>query len=87
MFEPTKETIFEYIKRKVDAYDNKRVLLRELRNEGIEGIEDWTISKIVRNIHSPTLDKVQPLFSYFVKQDEAKKKRSRDGVNKKVTSH
>jgi hypothetical protein len=77
MFDPLKETITEYLIRKISAYRNKRDLLRDLNAERDTGINDWTISKILREKHSPSLEKIQPLFDYFILQDIAESKRTR----------
>lgn len=78
MFDPVNETILAYLKRKIAEYPNKRDLVRQC------GVSDWTISKIVRDIHVPRLDIVQPLFSFFIIQDEEAKKRSRKKTSTKV---
>lgn len=73
MFDPLNETIMDYVLRKAREYPNKRDLIRESG----EIISDWNLSKMLRGVHSPRIDIVQPLFKFFIEKDEAEKQRIR----------
>lgn len=80
MFDPLKETILEYCKRKADELEfrNRSDIVRQA------GISHWNLSKILRGVHSPTLSTVQPLFTFFCKHDAAKLKAKQQTTSRKT---
>lgn len=79
-FNPATETIIDYLRRKTKEVKNKRDLVRAT------GVEDWTISKLLNSDHSPSLKKIQPLFSYFIQEDLKANRRVRTKPAGKKTS-
>jgi hypothetical protein len=62
-FNPAEETIIDYLLRRCNDYPNKSDLVRET------GICHGNLSKLINKKHSARVQTIQPLFSYFIKED------------------
>lgn len=68
-FDPANESIMEYLLRRCDDYPNKSDLVRAT------GISHGNLSKFLNSKHNPRVGTIQPLFSFFIREDRKTSRR------------